>query len=104
MFQRRLDGAVDFYRTWAEYQAGFGDVTHEYWLGNENLHLLTSQRSYELRVDLEDFEGNTVYAEHSFIAIDSEQNDYRLTYGEYNGTAGTNTCYAMLYVIIHLPS
>ena len=34
MFQRRLDGTTDFYRDWAEYKAGFGDVYNEYWLGN----------------------------------------------------------------------
>jgi len=34
VFQRRVDGTTDFYRDWAEYKAGFGDVYNEYWLGN----------------------------------------------------------------------
>ena len=88
VFQRRVDGAVDFYRTWAEYKAGFGDVEHEFWLGNDNLHRLTSQKNFTLRVDLEDWDGSTVYAEYSDFSIESEQNDYRLTVGGYNGTAG----------------
>ena len=31
-------------------------------LGLENIHGLTTERPYELRVDVEDFESNTAYA------------------------------------------
>ncbi|XP_066295017.1 microfibril-associated glycoprotein 4-like isoform X3 [Branchiostoma lanceolatum] len=88
VFQRRQDGSEDFYRGWADYKAGFGKLDGEFWLGNDKLHQLTSQAQYELRVDLEDFEGNSAYAQYQVFTVGSEAEHYRLTLGGYNGTAG----------------
>ena len=38
-----------------------------------------------LRVDLEDFENNTRYAEYSIFAVSDEAENYKLTIAEYSG-------------------
>lgn len=36
VFQRRMNGKVDFYRSWKEYKYGFGNVSEEHWIGMHN--------------------------------------------------------------------
>ena len=84
VFQRRQDGSVDFYRNWTEYASGFGDVEGEFWLGNDNIHTLTTQdgKTYELRVDLDD--GNeTRLAMYDSFDIAGPDDNYRLHLGLY---------------------
>ena len=87
---RRFDGSGDFNRSWDEYKQGFGDASGEYWLGNEYLHYMTNSRAYKLRFDLEDWNGNTAYAEYSSFVIEPESDNYRLRLGDYSGTASSD--------------
>ncbi|XP_009281595.1 PREDICTED: fibrinogen alpha chain [Aptenodytes forsteri] len=90
LIQQRMDGSVNFNRTWQDYKRGFGSVDGrgrgEFWLGNENIHLLT-QNDTLLRVELEDWDGNAVYAEY-IIQVGSEAEGYALAVSSYEGTAG----------------
>lgn len=88
IFQKRKDGSEEFYRGWTDYANGFGDPNGEYWLGNEFLHILTSKRTYRLRIDMENFEGESRYAEYAVFNIQSADNNYTLTIGNYSGDAG----------------
>ncbi|XP_022107395.1 microfibril-associated glycoprotein 4-like [Acanthaster planci] len=97
VFQRRQDGSVDFYRDWESYRRGFGDLNGEFWLGNDNLHRLTAQGAYRLRVDLEDFENNTVYAEYDMFSVADGSDNYQLTVQGYSGTAGDSLSYHSSY-------
>lgn len=56
--------------------------------GNDNLHVITSSNDYLLRFDLEDFDGDTTYAEYSTFRIGNEASRYILSIGGYSGTAG----------------
>ncbi|XP_060604598.1 fibrinogen C domain-containing protein 1-like [Ruditapes philippinarum] len=93
VFQRRLNGKTDFYRNWAEYKKGFGDLNGEFWLGNEHLSLLTSDGEHDLRIEIEDFEGNSAYAKYSKFKIYPEENNYKLEVSGYSGTAGDSLEY-----------
>ncbi|XP_073397351.1 ficolin-1-A-like [Dendrobates tinctorius] len=91
VFQRRIDGSVDFNRDWNSYQWGFGSQLSEFWLGNEHLHRLTSSGSYQLRFDLEDFTGNRTYATYSNFKIDGESDQFTLRYDSFiEGEAGNS--------------
>ncbi|XP_071830593.1 ficolin-2-like isoform X1 [Apostichopus japonicus] len=94
VFQRRIDGSVDFYLNWTDYKEGFGNVDHEHWLGNDKLHLLTNQRDYNLRVDMiSSLDGLNYYAEYELFRIANEDNLYRLT--DLDGYSGNTEGNAM---------
>lgn len=91
LVQQRDSGAISFNRTWAEYRNGFGAVNAqgrgEYWLGNQNLHLLTNQGDTLLKVELEDWEGGRGSAEYT-VRVGSEEEGYPLHVSGYIGDAG----------------
>ncbi|KAJ8737581.1 hypothetical protein PYW08_000176 [Mythimna loreyi] len=80
--------AENFNRDWNDYKNGFGDSSKEFWLGNENIYMLTNNDDYMLRVELEDFDGNKRYAQYSHFKIYSEAEYYKLEIDGYEGTAG----------------
>ncbi|XP_062578707.1 ryncolin-1-like, partial [Saccostrea cucullata] len=88
VIQRRQDGVTDFYRNWTEYKKGFGDVKHEYWLGNDAIHTLTKDKKQELRIDLEKFSRQKAHATYSTFYIGNEADKYKLTLGGFKGTKG----------------
>ncbi len=86
-FQRRMDGSVDFFLDWASYKKGFGNLSGEFWLGNDNLHRLTASANMMLRFDMADYEGERRYAEYTTFSVADEGDNYRLTIDGYRGTA-----------------
>uniref|UniRef100_A0A1X7TEI7 Fibrinogen C-terminal domain-containing protein n=1 Tax=Amphimedon queenslandica TaxID=400682 RepID=A0A1X7TEI7_AMPQE len=80
VFQRRMDGLVNFYLKWADYQKGFGDLNGEFWLGLDKIHRLTATGNTSLRVDL--------FAHYSTFIVGDAHTKYTLTVGGYSGNAG----------------
>ncbi|VDI56332.1 Hypothetical predicted protein [Mytilus galloprovincialis] len=91
VIQRRVDGVVSFYRTWADYKTGFGNLADNFWLGNDYIHIIVNSRSYMIRFDLEDWYGNVGYAEYETFRIGNDSSNYILTLGDYDGNAGDIT-------------
>ena len=57
--------------------------------GNEHLYLLTEGLRQVLRVDMEDWKGNKLYAEYDNFAVGSEGEKYKIiSIGNYSGNAG----------------
>ncbi|XP_027057109.1 microfibril-associated glycoprotein 4-like [Pocillopora damicornis] len=78
VFQKRYNGAVDFFRAWDDYKRGFGNLNGEFWLGLDKMHRLTASSRNKLRVDLEDIHGNTAFAEYGSFSVASERVKYLL--------------------------
>ena len=87
VFQRREDGSVDFYRYWTDYQQGFGNLSGEFWLGLDKIHRLTPTAT-QLQIDMQDFEGNSSYAQYSNFSVGDSVSKYTLSVSGYSGTAG----------------
>ncbi|XP_070354088.1 tenascin-R isoform X2 [Equus asinus] len=92
VFQRRQNGQTDFFRKWAEYRVGFGNLEDEFWLGLDNIHRITSQGRYELRVDMRDGQ-EAAFAYYDKFSVEDSRSLYKLRIGGYNGTAGDSLSY-----------
>ncbi|XP_056364166.1 angiopoietin-related protein 7 isoform X2 [Oenanthe melanoleuca] len=90
VIQRRKVGLTSFNRDWKQYREGFGNIRGDFWLGNENIYRL-SRRPTVLRVELEDWEGNTRYAQYRQFTLSNEINSYRLFVGNYSGNTGRDS-------------
>ena len=88
VFQRRMDGSVDFYRVWTDYEDGFGDLNGEFWLGLKKIHRLTQDSTdHTLRVDMEDFDTEKRSAEYDTFNVGDTISEYTLTIGGHSGIA-----------------
>ncbi|NXG61108.1 TENR protein, partial [Hemiprocne comata] len=92
VFQRRQNGLTDFFRKWADYRVGFGNLEDEFWLGLDNIHKITSQGRYELRIDMRDGQ-EAAYAYYDKFSIGDSRTLYKLRIGDYNGTSGDSLTY-----------
>ncbi|XP_059189111.1 angiopoietin-related protein 7 [Centropristis striata] len=92
VIQRRKVGLTSFNRDWKQYKSGFGSIRGDFWLGNDHLFRLTRQPSV-LRIEMEDWEGESRYAEYGFFTVSNELNSYKLFLANYSGNAGDSLRY-----------
>ncbi|CAK8691708.1 unnamed protein product [Clavelina lepadiformis] len=78
VFQRRIDGSVDFQRNWRDYSDGFG---------LSKINKLTRCGNCRLRVDLWDFDGVFNFANYSTFRVENEAKLFRLEVAGYRGNA-----------------
>uniref|UniRef100_A0A7M6DMX2 Fibrinogen C-terminal domain-containing protein n=2 Tax=Clytia hemisphaerica TaxID=252671 RepID=A0A7M6DMX2_9CNID len=84
VFQRRMDGSVDFYQPqWEGYKNGFGELSGEFWLGNEFLHQITSSEKHEVYIHAGRFSNETKYAKYGYFEVKSEADKYQLLGGDF---------------------
>lgn len=76
---------LTFETDWNSYKHGFGDIEREFWLGNDLMHMLSTEHDMMLRVTLESFEGETIDLDYEAFVVGSENDHYRLRIGSYVG-------------------
>ena len=86
MVQLRLDGSESFYRDWATYKNGFGNLTRNFWLGNDNIHLLTKHHDQKLKIELT-HNDEVKYVDYSTFWIENEAQKYKLTVSGFSGSS-----------------
>ena len=66
-----------------------------FFIGLSKINKLTIPDDYELRFDLEDFNGNKAYAKYSTFYVADALNNYKLFLSGYSGTAGKHGLYVL---------
>ncbi|XP_075053927.1 fibrinogen-like protein 1-like protein [Mixophyes fleayi] len=74
--------------TWDCYKKGFGDLQNDHWLGNENIHLLSTQKLHHVRFRLHSAAGIQHIANYDSFSLEGENSCYRIRLGRYSGNAG----------------
>jgi len=52
IIQQHIGNSFNWQLPWADYKAGFGSIDADFWLGLEQMHLMTSSQAYRLRVEV----------------------------------------------------
>ena len=86
--RRQSPYLVSFNRGWVEYQGGFGNVSSDFWLGNDNIHLLSHPTPVKIRFELEASGGQQGYAEYENFTISGSSDNYRINLSGYSGNLG----------------
>ncbi|KAH9504360.1 Ryncolin-4 [Bulinus truncatus] len=82
IFHRRINNDVSFDKTWKAYKEGFGQICGDHWLGNENIHRITSNGRHELRIDIV-LNNLPYHAVYSDFFIENESHGYRLNFRKF---------------------
>ena len=70
---------VATYRGWENYTEGFGTLCNEFWFGLDKINRLSKSDYMILRVDMQDFENKTGYAEYKIFDVSNEADQYKST-------------------------
>ena len=83
-----MSGDEDFDRVWADYKTGFGELSSNFWLGNDYIHRLTTTSERELLVDLDSISGDHAFILYKSFQVENEDAFYKLHVSEYQQSVG----------------
>ncbi|XP_058065810.1 angiopoietin-related protein 6-like [Anopheles bellator] len=92
VIQRRIEGKLNFTRSFTEYTGGFGHPNNEFWIGLTRINGITSQSQHELMIYMEAFDGANATVRYTDFKIGNLSDNFRLTsLGNYSGTLTANS-------------
>ena len=83
--RNKISSQVDFNRNWTDYEAGFGNLTTEFWNGLAAIHCLTQRGQWEMRVDYQFNNKTWSYLHYNQFSVGSASEEYPLTVGGFTG-------------------
>uniref|UniRef100_A0A182QF69 Fibrinogen C-terminal domain-containing protein n=1 Tax=Anopheles farauti TaxID=69004 RepID=A0A182QF69_9DIPT len=88
--QNRFNGSESFYRGWKDYEAGFGNLDGEFWLGLERISsIVNNGRQWEILFWLKNYQGLIQYSKFTKFLLGNATEGYRLKFANgYTGNAG----------------
>ena len=90
VIQRRVYGTTEFDKYWDEYKEGFGDLSTDFWYGNEKIHQLAEPgTNNEVLFELEDINNDFYYPYYDEFNVGSEIDKYKLNVGQYKHVYGS---------------
>lgn len=81
------DKMTTFHKNWASYKNGFGDSEGEFWLGNDVIHLMTTEENNMLRIHLSAFDNDEINLDYTSFGVGNDSSFYRLHLGLPTGAA-----------------
>lgn len=76
----------NFNRSWSDYKIGFGNLSQDFWYGNDGIHKMTYDDDMELKIVLETWDGRSMEFEYDIFRVDSEENRYNLIVSGFRGS------------------
>ncbi|XP_060587175.1 microfibril-associated glycoprotein 4-like isoform X2 [Ruditapes philippinarum] len=95
VFQNRFDGSLDFNRSFADYENGFGVIGNEFWLGLKFVQEIAAQSQTKLSIHLTDVNDVLYYREYMDFSLTTSL--YVLNIGTASGTPLINTFQTLGY-------
>ena len=83
--RNKKNSQVNFNLNWTDYEEGFGDLSTEFWYGLKELHCLTQQGQWEMRVDYQKNDKTWSYLHYNQFSVGSASEEYPLTIGGFTG-------------------
>ena len=83
--RNKIVNLVNFNKNWTDYEEGFGDLNTEFWYGLENIHFLTKNGKWEMRVDYQKNDKGWFYFHYNQFSVGNASEEYPLTVGGFTG-------------------